>query len=85
MPPRDEGGGATLPCVNGDGVMPLRGDGAMPSSRREPARCWQRWRDAIVIMESWCEANNSCNVMLRQDGEVTGAASRVMLACSLAL
>jgi hypothetical protein len=48
MPPRDDAGGATLLCANGDG--------AMPSSRRESARCWQRWRDAIIIMESWCEA-----------------------------
>jgi hypothetical protein len=32
MPPRDDGGGATLPCVTGGGVMLPRGDdGVMPS------------------------------------------------------
>jgi hypothetical protein len=77
MPPRDDGGGATLPCVTGggvmlprgdDGAMPLRDDdGAMPSSRVESARGRQRWCDAIVVMKSWCEANNCCGEMPRQD------------------
>jgi hypothetical protein len=51
MPPRDGGGGATLPCVTGgDGVMPLRGDdSAMLSSRggSTVARCHRHHEELV--------------------------------------
>jgi hypothetical protein len=49
--PRGDSG--VMPSRGGGRAMPLHGDdGAMLSSRGEPARCRQRWRDVIIMMES---------------------------------
>lgn len=37
-------------------------------------RCRQRWCDAIAIMNSWCEVNKSCSMMLWQEGVMIGVA-----------
>jgi len=47
--------------------------GAMPSLGS--VRFRRRWCDAIVMMESWCEANKCCGAMPQDvDGVVIGAA-----------